>query len=173
MDVAHTVLLLPEDTENPYASDAKSILNILTIKSLYPDVYACVEMVDPKNVEHCRRAGADEIIVVGELSTNLLVQAALDHGITRMITELVSNRFGNSVYKIKPMAGHIGKSFFEVMCDLKKSSNILCLGVIAAAGRKLNTNPEADYTISEDDELMVIAESRPDLSAHAKEIPRP
>ena len=44
-------------------------------------------------------AKADEIIVSGELSTNLLVRASLDHGVTQIITELVSSRFGSEIYK--------------------------------------------------------------------------
>ncbi|MFC1815131.1 hypothetical protein ACFL0M_04135 [Thermodesulfobacteriota bacterium] len=64
-----------------------------------------------KNVEHCQRAKSDEIIVVGELSTNLLVQAALEHGITRMISELVCTRYGSDLYKISVPESMRGRHF--------------------------------------------------------------
>jgi len=160
---AQAAILLSDEHLDAYVRDAKTILNTLTIKSLYPDVYVCVELVESKNVEHCKRAKADEIIVVGELSTNLLVQAALDHGITHMITELVSNRYGNDLYKIRPPSSLVGQTFFEVMCELKKSHGILCLAVENKKDRKLIANPDVDYLIGPEDELVVIARTRPKL----------
>ena len=160
---AQTVILLSDDNLDTHVRDAKTILDTLTIKSLYPDVYVCVELIESKNVEHCQMAKADEIIVVGELSTNLLVQAALDHGITQMITELVSNRYGNELYKIEPPSSLVGLTFFEVMCELKKNHGILCLAVENKGSHKLIANPDAGYRLAPEDELVVIAISRPEL----------
>jgi voltage-gated potassium channel len=161
---AQTVILLSDDLLDTHVRDAKTILDTLTIKSLYPEVYVCVELIESKNVEHCQMAKADEIIVVGELSTNLLVQAALDHGITHMITELVSNRYGNELYKIEPPSSLVGLTFFEVMCELKKNHGILCLAVENRGSHKLIANPDAGYRLGPEDELVVIATSRPELS---------
>ncbi len=109
-------------------------------------------------------AKADEIIVVGELSTNLMVQASLDHGITHMVTELVSNRYGSQLYKVGIPDSFVGQTFFDVMCRLKNESGILCLGVEKKKGNRLITNPEAAFRLSREDELVVIATSRPELS---------
>jgi voltage-gated potassium channel len=161
---AQTVILLSAEHLDVQVRDAKTILDTLTIKSLYPNVYVCVELIDPNNVDHCLRAQADEIIVVGELSTNLLVQAAVNHGITHMITELVSNRYGNDLYKFKPPSSLVGSTFFEVMCELKKNHGVLCLAVENNIDHKLVANPDADYRLREEDEIVVIANQRPELS---------
>ena len=160
---AQTVIQLSDDQLDARVRDAKTILDTLTIKTLYPDVYVCVELIESGNIEHCRRAKADEIIVVGELSTNLLVQAALDHGITHMITELVSNRYGNELYKVELPSSLVGLTFFEVMCELKKNHGILCVAVENKGTHKLIANPDANYRLSMEDELVVIAKNRPEL----------
>ncbi|MEA1900246.1 MAG: ion channel [Thermodesulfobacteriota bacterium] len=160
---AQTVIQLSDDQLDARVRDARTILDTLTIKTLYPDVYVCVELIESINIEHCRRAKADEIIVVGELSTNLLVQAALDHGITHMITELVSNRYGSELYKVELPSFLIGLTFFEVMCKLKKNHDILCLAVENKRTHKLIANPDADYRLRTEDELVVIATNRPEL----------
>ena len=160
---AQTVIILSDERLDHHVRDAKTILDTLTIKNLYPDVYVCVELNEARNVEHCRMARADEIIVVGELSTNLLVQAALDHGITHMITELVSNRFGSELYKIKQPASMTGQTFYGVMCELKKNHDILCLAVENKSNNRFIANPAADYRIEAEDELLVIATARPQL----------
>ena len=161
---AHTVFVLSNDSLELNVRDAKTILNTLTIKSLYPDIYVCVELVESKNIEHCQMAKADEIIVIGELSTNLMVQAALDHGITHMITELVSNRYGSQLYKVGIPDSFVGQTFFDIMCRLKNEFGILCLGIEKKEDNQLIANPEAGYRISREDELVVIATSRPELS---------
>ena len=161
---AQTVILLSDDNLDTHVRDAKTILDTLTIKNLCPEVYVCVELIESKNIEHCQMAKADEIIVVGELSTNLLVQGALDHGITHMITELVSNRYGNELYKIKPPSSLVGLIFLEVMCELKKNHGVLCLAVENKENHKLIANPDAGYRLDPEDELVVIAMSRPQLS---------
>jgi voltage-gated potassium channel len=160
---AQTVIQLSDDQLDARVRDARTILDTLTIKTLYPDVYVCVELIESGNIEHCRRAKADEIIVVGELSTNLLVQAALDHGITHMITELVSNRYGSELYKIELPSSLVGLTFFEVMCKLKKNHGILCVAVENKETHKLIANPDADFRLSPEDELVVIATNRPEL----------
>lgn len=161
---AEAVIMLSNENLDAQVRDAKIILDTLTVKSLYPEVYVCVELNDPKNVDHCNLAKADEIIVVGELSNNLLVQAALDHGITRMITELVSNRYGNDLYKIEPPSFLVGQTFFDAMCELKKRYGILCLGVENKVDHKLIANPDGEYRLNDKDELVVIAPERPNLA---------
>ncbi len=162
-DKADTAIILSDERLEPYARDAKSILTTLTIKSIYPQLYLCVELSDDSNVEHCRRARADEIVVVGELSTNLLVQAALDHGVTELISELVSNRYGNELYMIGVPDEVKGKSFLEVLENLKKKHNILCVGVKEHKNGNFISNPPGDYIVKADDRLVVIASSRPSL----------
>ena len=164
MKDAKVAILLADDHMNVEARDARTILNTLTIKNLYPNVYVCAELIGSENVEHGRMAKADEIIVSGELSTNLLVRGALDHGITRMITELVSNRYGNELYKIKVPAHLKGESFLTVMGNLKQAHEVLCLGVERGGDGELIANPDKDYTLDPADQLIVISDKRPRIS---------
>jgi len=160
---AQAVIVLSDDKLDPYARDAKTILNTMTIKNVCAGVYTCVELIDPDNLAHCRMAKADEIIVVGELSTNLLVQAALDHGITRMISELVSNRYGKELYKIKLPNDLKNRTFFELLCELKKKYGIICIGIEKSNGDDLITNPDNDYKFEGDEYLIIISDNRPEI----------
>lgn len=163
LDHAKVVIVLSDDTLDAYARDAKSILNVLTVKSLNPEVYTCVELMDHANLDHCQMAKADEIIVVGEINTNLLVQAALDHGITRVISELVSNRYGEELYRIKLPPDMAGQNFFQVLCELKERYNMICIGIEDQAGKHLITNPSNDYKPGKEDWLIVISTERPEI----------
>jgi voltage-gated potassium channel len=158
---ASVVMVLTDENLDSYSRDAKVVLNTLTIRKLNPNVYICVEISDTRNMQHGELAGADEIIVIGELSGNLLVQAALDHGITKIITELVSNRYGNELYKVKPPESFVGMQFIEVLKLLKKEYNAIIVAIESGKDNKLVANPPIEYTIQPGDDLVLIAHERP------------
>jgi Trk K+ transport system NAD-binding subunit len=58
----------------------------------------------------------------------------------------------------------VGRTFFEVMCELKKGHDILCLAVENKVDHNLIANPDADYRVAAEDELVVIATERPELA---------
>ena len=160
---ASVVMILTDENLDSYSRDAKVVLNTLTIRKLNPDVYICVEISDSRNMQHGKLAGADEIIVIGELSGNLLVQAALDHGITKIITELVSNKFGNELYKVKPSENLVGMKFIEVLSLIKEKHNAIIVAIESGEDNKLLANPPIEYTIQPGDDLILIAQERPHL----------
>ncbi len=161
LEASSVVIILSDESLDSYSRDAKAVLNTLTIRTLNPNVYVCLEISDVKNMQHGRMAGANEIIVVGELSSNLLVQAALDHGITQIITELVSNQFGSALYKIPAPENLIGQRFIDALTFLKSEHNAISLAVESLDEQRFLANPDMDYTIKAGDRLVVIAEERP------------
>ena len=160
---ARAALLINDDRFAPEVRDAKVIMDTLTIKNLYPELYVCVELLDQKNVEHCRLAKADEIVITGQLSTNLLVQGVLDPGITKVLDELTSNQYGNELYLVKSSESLTGMSFLDALTTLKSKYGALLLGLAPKQG-EIITNPAADQAIGPDDRLLVIADKRPHLT---------
>ncbi len=158
---ASVVMVLTDENLDSYSRDAKVVLNTLTIRKQNPKVYICVEISDARNMQHGKLAGADEIIVIGELSGNLLVQAALDHGITKIITELVSNRYGNELYKVKPPENFVGMKFIDILKHIKEKYNAIIVAIESGKENKLAANPPMDYTIKPGDDLVLIAQERP------------
>ncbi len=158
---ASVVMVLTDEELDSYSRDAKVVLNTLTIRKLNPNVYICVEISDSRNMQHGKLAGADEIIVIGELSGNLLVQAALDHGITKIITELVSNKYGNELYKIKPPQNLVGMQFIDVLTLIKEKYNAIIVAIESGEDNTLAANPPMKYTIKSEDYLVLIAQERP------------
>ena len=158
---AKAVIILADDRHEAQVSDAKTVLNTLTVKSLYPGVYVCVQLLEAKNAVHCRRAKADEIVVVGDLAEHLLVRAALDHGVTKVFTELASNNYGQELYRIKPPSDLAGQTFLQVLTRLKQDQNLLCLAVVKGGQGEIQANPAADYRLGQGDQLVVVSAERP------------
>ena len=159
---AKTVVILGDTRISPTARDAKAVLAVLAVESLHPGAYTIVELAKRENAEHCRRANADEIIVVGELSSGLISRTALNHGLGRVTTEILRSGDGSEMYKVPVPPAMVGRTFLEVFHEVKQRD----LGVVVATYRddeRQKVNPENDYLMRAEDYLIVVAEERPAL----------
>ena len=156
---ADVAIVIPDENLPPQSRDASVILTTLVLKQENPDIYVCALIQRPENADNCQRAGADEIIVEGDFVSKLLGQAALDHGITRVIFELMSNKFGNQLYKIEAPPELVGLRFDEAMIRMKSEHNAILLAI--QRGGRFFTNPPSDMVVREGDGLILISESRP------------
>lgn len=157
---AKTVIVLGDDTLETTSRDAKVVLATLTIESLANNVYSVVELVDEANAVHCRRAQADEIIVGSELSSRLIASAAIDHGISRVVSELLSTQYGNELFSI-PLPEELVKSkFIDVFTMMKRERHSIVLGVLRGNNGEHVSNPPSDYVLEKKDRLIVISKDR-------------
>ena len=99
INVAEAALVFPTDSSNE--ADMKSILTVMAIESIAPDVRTVVEVNNPRHVEHFQRAHADEIIVTPRLASHLVARAALYPGLSNLITDMVSGGAGSELYRVK------------------------------------------------------------------------
>ena len=162
LDTAKTAIVLHDESSTGNGRDGQGVLTVLAIKYERPDIYVCVQILDENNMEHCRRAGADEVIVTGGLTAKLLGQATLDHGVTRVVSELLSNKYGNQFYKIKCPDEYIGKTFNSILVGFKNDHNGIVVGIEKVD--KFLTNPRGDTVLDSDDFLILIAEERPKVN---------
>jgi voltage-gated potassium channel len=158
---AATVVVLGDDSIDPTSRDAKVVLTTLTIETCNPNAYTVVEIVDEVNKQHCRRANADEIIVGSELSSHLLATAAISHGMSNIVSELISSRYGNDLFSVEAPKKYIGGSFMDILLGMKEEYKATVLGVQKGRGGELIANPDGDYQLTEGDQLVLIARERP------------
>jgi voltage-gated potassium channel len=157
---ARTIIVLGDDNVAPTARDAQVVLTTLSVESTNPDVYSVVELVDKANEQHCMRANADEVIIGNELSSHMIASAARDHGISRVVSELLSSRYGNELYSIPAAEDMQGGKFLDIFIDMKTQNNTTVLGIQKGHGGEFISNPAADYIVDKDDYLIVISQDR-------------
>ncbi len=110
---AKTVIILGDENLDYKQRDARVILSTLTIKSINKEVYTIVELINEKNIATCKRAYADEIIVSSKLSSNLISSAAINHGISNVISDIVTYEYGSQLFKIAVPESEVGTSFYR------------------------------------------------------------
>lgn len=157
---AKTIIVLGDDSLDATSRDAKVVLATLTIESLANSIYSVVELVDETNVMHCRRAQADEIIVGSELSSRLIASAAIDHGISLVVSELLSTEYGNELFSVSLPHNLAGTTFLDVFTMMKRERQTIVLGVLKGNNGEHISNPPSDYIFEKDDRLVVISNDR-------------
>jgi voltage-gated potassium channel len=164
LEKASTVIILGDDTLDPSARDAKAVLATLTVESINPAAYTIVELIDATNARHCERAKANEIIVGSEFNCKLISRATVDHGISRVLADLLSSRLGNNdLFKIPVPEFMANNSFIEIFSEMKRANNIIVLAVQKGNEGEIVSNPPAGYHVESDDHLIVISEGKPEF----------
>lgn len=90
---SHTAIIFPNEkygSENSLAVDAESILIVMTVKKLNPEINTIVELINKSSREHARESGADEIIVRGEMSSSAIIKLINNPGSWKFISEIFS-----------------------------------------------------------------------------------
>ena len=164
IEKAVTVVIVGDRRLDYTARDAKAVLSTLTVETLNPDVYSIVELANEDNIRHCKRAHADEIIVGAEFSSRLISSATLDHGITKVLSEILSSQYGNDLITVPAPASLAGRPFLELFSEMKRDRGMIVLAIQRHGSDEVVTNPDNDALVQAGDRLVVIS-SRPERQA--------
>jgi voltage-gated potassium channel len=136
-------------------ADMRSILVVLTIQSLAPEVRVVAEVNDPRHIDHFRRAGADELLVTSHLASRLLARSAVYPGLANIVSDLVSSG-GSELYAVKPPTDTVGLSMDEATYRLR-TEHQATLVAVRRDGRISFQTPR-EFALRATDDLVVIAE---------------
>lgn len=152
---AVSAIICPADGSNE--ADMSSILTVLAIESLAPDVRTVVEVNNPDHVPHFRRADVDEVTVTSKLASHLLARTAMYPGLSELVIDIVSGGEGSELYRVTLPDDCVGMSIDELSSKLRQDHRATLLAV----SRKgtTHTNPALDFRLEAEDDLVVVAES--------------
>ena len=167
VEKAATVVIVGDRRLDYTARDAKAVLSTLTVETLNPDVYSIVELSNEDNVRHCERAHADEIIVGAEFSSRLISSATLDHGVTKILSEILSAHYGNDLITVPVPPALAGQPFLTLFSEMKRDQGMIVMAIQPHGRHEVVTNPGADVIVDGDDRLVVVS-SRPERERRVK-----
>jgi len=156
---ADAALVFPSSPSNE--ADMRSILTVLAIETMAPQVRTVVEVNNPKHVEHVRRAKADEILVTSRLASRLLARTALYPGIAALVTDIVSGGEGSELYRVRLPDDYVDLGLDDLSARLRGDHSATLLAV--ARGDRTLTNPPSDFRLERGDTAIVVAETLGEL----------
>jgi len=160
IETARTAIICPADGSNE--ADMSSILTVLAIESVAPQVRTVVEVNNPDHVAHFKRADVDEVMITSKLAAHLLARSALYPGLSELVTDLVSGGEGSELYRVELPNEVVGFSIDDVSALMRKEHGATLLAV-NRNGKTIN-NLATDFRFESGDDLIVVAESLGRLS---------
>lgn len=160
IEAARTAIICPADGSNE--ADMASILVVLAVESVAPQVRTVVEVNNPEHVPHFRRANVDEVMVTSRLASHLLARSALYPGLSELVSDLVSGGEGSELYRVELPGEVVGFSIDDVSAMLRKEHCATLLAVNREG--HIFSNLPSDFRFENGDDLIVVAESLGSLS---------
>jgi voltage-gated potassium channel len=157
---ASAALVFPNAPTND--ADMHSILTIMAIESVAPGVRTVAEVINPRHVDHFRRADVDEILVTSRLASRLLARSALYPGLSELVTDIVSGGEGSELYRVALPDGFVGMSIDAVAARLRADHRATLISI--NRGGRAFVNPPADFQLEIGDDAIVVAESLGELA---------
>lgn len=152
---ASAALIFPNDASDD--ADMRSILIVMAIEHVAPEVRTVAEVNNPKHEPHFRRADVDELLVTSKVASHLLARSALYPGLTGIVTDIVSGGEGSELYRIVLPDDYIGLSIDAVSARLRTEHQATLLSVNRYG--QAFVNPGADFVLEPGDDAVVVAES--------------
>jgi voltage-gated potassium channel len=167
---ADTAIILADDS-NPSSTaadkDARTLLTCLAVESINPTCYSCVEVIRSENRQHFNRTLVNEMVVSAELTGALLASAANTHGLTQLVTDLVTHPIGHEFYRVPPPDSIVGRTVEEALTLLKREHNATLVAILSE-GVRFDINPDADRVILDTDRILVIAYEPPKTASNGQ-----
>ena len=152
IEKAEKVLITADRGNDELQADMNSILTLLTIKGLCPQVKCIIEILTAEQVINARRAGADEVIQSNKLTSVFMINSLHSNGdglLLNVINQLQESRlFTDSVKR-----ADIGRSFREIGVELIDENGSLLIGL--KRGDETILNPPNSFEIEENDKLLI------------------
>lgn len=150
---ANKVLITADPTKDELTADMNTILTLLAIKGLNPNVNCIVEVLTEDQEANARRAGADEVIQSNILSASVMNNCLHSPGMISSLMILLE-QFNGSRFVFHSSTSYVGKSFTETN-KLMLGNGMLLFGI--KRGADTFVNPPHPFLVKEKDILLVIS----------------
>ncbi len=139
---ARRVLVLADEHggRSEQETDARTVMTVMNVEHLAPEVYTCAEVLDRTFAEHLQVARCDEIVLSRAHARSMLLSASAATGMTQFVEKLLAPA-GLSTVPVPD--GWVGRPFGELAAHVRDESGQLAIGLIENTGHTLAIKRDA------------------------------
>lgn len=147
-NVAHArkVLILADTLESGAVSevDSKTVMTVLTSKSLAKDVYVTAEVLDKKYESYLKHAQCDEILFSRDFSRQMLASTSVTNGMSHIIYDLLTSDESGSKLKTEPIpTEYVDSTYGDYRKSFETGDSRVLLGILENTGSPNRMKMEA------------------------------
>ncbi|MCO4772043.1 MAG: NAD-binding protein [Deltaproteobacteria bacterium] len=151
-------------TRSDQDRDARTVLAALTIEKLAPEIFTVAELTNRENESLLRMHGVEEIVVADEYSAVILGSASRNRGIVRVLDEILTSRYGNTMHKVAPSPRWVGLPVHELVTTLKQTHDATLIalehGEETDGQPRIEVNPPPDRVVRATDVLLLLSDPK-------------
>ncbi|KYC96778.1 potassium channel family protein [Heyndrickxia sporothermodurans] len=151
---AEFVLITSDQHKTEIHADMGTILTLLAVKGINPDVYCTVEILTIENFLNAKRGGANEVVQTNMQTSYVMMNSILSHGMSETILSMMDHLNDNHLTFIPIKPEWVGLTF-QALGNLLQEDRKLLIGL--KTGEDTMINPPLNRKITNDDELLVIS----------------
>jgi voltage-gated potassium channel len=130
--------------------DSKTVMTVLSVKTLAKDCYVCAELMDRKYEGNLRNALCDEILFIRDFGQKMLTNTTVVNGMSHILYMMMNRQEGGArISTVEIQNKFVGHPFGEFKVVLAEQQNLL-LGILentgSPRGMKLEALREAQKT---------------------------
>ncbi len=145
VSTARKVLIMADSLESSAASevDSKTVMTVLTLKSIARDVYVTAEILDKKYESYLQQAMCDEILFSRDFGRQMLANTSATNGMSHIIYDLLTQSGGTSRLSTEPVPGDLVNKTFSELRDRMTGPRRVLLGLLENTGSPNRMKVEA------------------------------
>ncbi len=135
---ARKVVIIADTLESSTVSevDSKTVMAVLTVKSLARDVYVTAEVLDRKFESYLRHVQCDEVLFSRDFARQMLASSSATNGLSHIIHELLGQGGSRSRLVTREIpAGYVNRTYGEYRRSIgPESGGTLLIGLLTNTG---------------------------------------
>ncbi len=124
---ASSVVVLSDTTRSIEEADEKTLIAVLSVRSISPSVRVIAEVLREEKVKHILRAGADEVVGFGQFNPVFMGSFVVSPALHAFISQLLKE----AMFGIEWLPQNfVGKTFKELFEAMRKEKGVMVVGII-------------------------------------------
>jgi len=123
--------------------DSRTVMAIITIKSISKAVYTCAELLDSKFERYLKFSNCDEIILSSDYNRSLIANASAGSGISHVISELLNVNADVSIDTLDVPEKFIGQNYGHLFDHYLGNNRSVLIGILENTGNFFDRKKEA------------------------------
>jgi voltage-gated potassium channel len=140
---ARRVVVLADESvpRSDQETDARTVMTVMNVESLAPEVYTCAEVLGRTFVEQLKVTRCDEVVLSRGHARAMLLSASAATGMSPLVEKLLAPGAGLATVPVPD--AFVGRPFSELADHLRRESGRLAIGLIENTGHAMAIKREA------------------------------
>ncbi|MDA3811806.1 MAG: ion channel [Spirochaetaceae bacterium] len=162
---ARKVLILSDSYESnaDAEADSKTIMTVMTIRTLSKDVYICAEMINRKYESNLKQAMCDEVLFKRDVSQKILSYTSVENGMGHIFYDLLSQKEDGSRIATREIDNKYIEGSFDEYKQSCSDSSFIILGLLENTGSPNKMKMEALRAAQKTTNVSVLVDNLKDV----------